>query len=259
MNEVNNDPLYFRLRCKKKRKKLMIYVWRLLIASDELRTTNVKNEVAVAGGYFELETRSFDKFFFEFPAFGFVLMKEERKEIESGVGIGAAAVTVTIAYNNNKPTKKLEVRKSYIVHKHKRTCITTNREMRSAAYTKVATVLLREREKDEEKNLQIRKKVEVTNLNLEKPTDSEKSRSDKSRKKTQTQTLHERTKTKRAVSKYEFGLKSKPSFSTQKCDQIKSIEENQSEGRLLSDNITRKRQREYKTDRRCQHLVFDNG
>ena len=56
-------------------------------------------------------------------------------------------------------------------------------------------------------------------------------------------------------------LKFKSFFSTQKCCQIKTTENNRSEKRLLNDSRLRRRNRvkEIKTDRRRQHIVYDNG
>ena len=63
------------------------------------------------------------------------------------------------------------------------------------------------------------------------------------------------------LSKYESDLKSKPLFSTQKCDQIKKTENNQNEEKLFNGNCKRKRRRQkkFKPDRCRLHIVLDNG
>ena len=127
-------------------------------------------QVAVARGYSELEARSFGKTNFEFPAFGFVLMKEGRQETENGVEVGTD--TVTVGYNYNQAIQ-LEIGKTH-VHKHP-----IDYEQSGWVHN-VHCVPLGEREKNEEKKPGTQKKAEATNQ--EKPIDSEKSRSDKSRK-----------------------------------------------------------------------------
>ena len=63
------------------------------------------------------------------------------------------------------------------------------------------------------------------------------------------------------LSKYESDLKAKHFFSTQKCDQIKKIEDNRNEEKLLNGTFDRKRRRQkkFKSDRCRLHIVFDNG
>ena len=60
-------------------------------------------QVAVARGYSKLEARSVGKRKFESPAFGFVLMKEGRKETESGVEVGADVVIICLLYTSPSP------------------------------------------------------------------------------------------------------------------------------------------------------------
>ena len=144
-------------------------------------------QVAVAKEYFELEARASGKRNFEFPASGFVLMKEGRKETESGLEVGTA--TVTVGYNN-KQTKKIEVGKAYILHKHS-SHYRCALKLRTSCYGNyIRTRSIKTCEKKTRKNSR----------------DSEKSRSDKCR---ETHNLEKKTEASNQEKTHRLGKKQK--------------------------------------------------